>query len=369
MKVIQRLLATIVLFGCLNPTSVLALSQIIRPYQSVRSAGMGGVRITTGQYDENFFGNPARVSANPSWRVQLLDPMFETTASSIAAISDVVGSDNVYQSVSSNAGTNIHGRIQFAFPALYIPRLGSMSYALGLIMSTQFDVDLRRSYQIDSTAISDIGPAFTIARTFLDDKLSVGATAHATYRVASKEGYSIIDFLQGVSLSPLQSGGDGAHLDFDIGSTYVLPWAKPLEFDLIAGVSMNNLLGGNYKNLGLSFLNQASNPPSQPRTLNFGISAQRAEFLMLSDLMLALEFTDIGNNPDGSLFKLIHFGGEFRFGILRPRFGLNQGYLCAGLGLDLKVLQLDVATYGEELGLNTGTLQDRRIALRFALGI
>jgi len=32
-----------------------AVDQITRPYQSVRSAGMGGVRITTGLYDENFF--------------------------------------------------------------------------------------------------------------------------------------------------------------------------------------------------------------------------------------------------------------------------------------------------------------------------
>ena len=54
------------LLGLALSPSAHALDQIIRPYQSVRSAGMGGVRITTGLYDENFFNNPARVTANPS---------------------------------------------------------------------------------------------------------------------------------------------------------------------------------------------------------------------------------------------------------------------------------------------------------------
>ena len=55
-----------------------ALEQIIRPYQSIRSAGMGGVKITTGEYEENFWGNPARVAFNPKWRLTFFDFSAET---------------------------------------------------------------------------------------------------------------------------------------------------------------------------------------------------------------------------------------------------------------------------------------------------
>ena len=38
-----------------------------------RSDAMGETRITTGLYDENFFNNPARVTANPRFRFTIVD--------------------------------------------------------------------------------------------------------------------------------------------------------------------------------------------------------------------------------------------------------------------------------------------------------
>jgi hypothetical protein len=51
------------------------------------------------------------------------------------------------------------------------------------------------------------------------------------------------------------------------------------------------------------------------------------------------------------------------------RLGLNQGYLSAGLGLDVHYFTLDLATYGEEMGLNAGSFQDRRYTFNFGLHI
>jgi len=78
---------------------------------------------------------------------------------------------------------------------------------------------------------------------------------------------------------------------------------------------------------------------------------------------------DFGNNPNGSLYRTLHLGGETHFSILVPRVGINQGYLAAGLGIDLKIFQLDLATYGEEMTLNPGGLEDRRYALRLGFQI
>ena len=77
----------------------------------------------------------------------------------------------------------------------------------------------------------------------------------------------------------------------------------------------------------------------------------------------------IGNNPNGSIFRLIHFGHELRLGVFKFRLGLNQGYIAGGLGIDFKVLTIDAATYGEEMSLNAGGLEDRRMAIKIALQI
>jgi len=375
---IAGLLAAALLFKL----DAFALDQIIKPYQSVRSGGMGGVRLTTGLYDENFFGNPARIMANPAWRVGMPDPMLESTTATLSSISELVGDDDILTGISDNAGTNLHGRIQTTFPSFYIPAEESinMQFAFALIMSTQFDVDLRRNYSVSPQAITDLGPAFTVGRSWMDGALETGITAHATYRLASRDGYSFVDLLQGASLSPLDSGGEGAHIDFDVGATYKIPELRPLDFDLTVAFAVNNILGGGYDNLHLSIADTGLLPPSQPRTFGFGIAARKESLWEFTDFVLALEFTDIGSNGSsglerdvgsagGSIFRTMHIGTEAHWGLLAPRLGLNQGYLAAGLGIDLKLLNIDVATYGEEMSLNTGGLQDRRIALRLGFQI
>jgi len=347
-----------------------AVEQIIRPYQSVRTSGMGGVLLTTGIYDQNFFGNPARVTANPVWKIQLFDIMVESTFDTLDAVQDIVGAkDDVLAQVGDKAGTNLHGRIQTTMPAVYlIP--GKMGYAFAIVHSSQFDINLRRTFSVSPQAFIDVGPAFTVGRKFMKDNiLSVGVTAHATFRMASQEGFSMIDLLQGKSISPAKSGGQGAHLDFDLGGTYRFPEAKPLGFDLTVAAAFNNLMGGKYSNLGLTVVKDLGKPPAQPRTYGFGVSLSKDKLFFFDQPIFAFEITDIGNNPNGSPFRLLHFGGEVKWGVLLPRIGLNQGYLGGGLGIDLKILTLDFAYYTEEIGLNAGSFPDRRFAFRLALQI
>jgi len=351
-----------------------ALDNIIRPYQSVRSAGMGGVRLTTGIYQENFFNNPARVTANEEWRIQLPDPMIETSSATITSASDIIsstsgsGASELITQIADKAGTNLHGRFQMTFPAVYIP-FERFSFAAALITSAQFDIDLRRSYQIDPMVYTDIGPAVTIGRKFLDNKaLSLGATAHITYRLSSTSIFTLSDLIQGLSLSPTQTGSDGAHFDLDFGATYKLPW-RPFDASVVTALTINNFLGGKYENLGLSALKNDSTPRAQPRTIGLGISITKHVFWKFYDATLAFEITDIGNNTNGSLFRLLHLGGKLKFLFLEPRVGLNQGYFSAGVGMSLKLFDIDFATYGEEMTLNAGGLQDRRWALRVSFEI
>jgi hypothetical protein len=135
-------------------------------------------------------------------------------------------------------------------------------------------------------------------------------------------------------------------------------------------------MGGRFSNFSFKPIKDSSGNPSpanlptqQPRTFNLGVAALKPTNGVLRDSTLALEFTDLGNNTNGSIYRTIHLGGETHLGILAGRLGINQGYLCAGLGLDLKFVTLDVATYGEEMSLNSGGYEDRRYALRLAFQI
>lgn len=358
--------------GVLAAPNAHALNQIIKPYQSARSSSMGGLKLTTGLYDDNFFGNPARVLANPTWRVTVFDPMFETSRSTITNVGDISSADgDTLSGIGGTAGRNNHGRIQFTMPSVYIAK-GERKWALalGLITSIQFDVALRNSYRIAPGALIDVGPALTFGRTFFaDERLGIGITPHITSRVATASELTLSQLISGQSLKPGESGGAGTHVDVDFGTTYKLP-VLVQEFDFDVAFAVNNILGGRYSNLkGLKIGDGISLPPAQPRTFGFGVAARRDIWGNFNKTVFGLEFQDLGNNPNGSLFRTIHLGGETNWRRIALRAGLNQGYWAAGVGFDLWVLNLDVSSYGEELSLNAGGLEDRRYALKLALQI
>ncbi|NDD91798.1 hypothetical protein EBZ37_06910, partial [bacterium] len=303
-----------------------ASDQIIKPLQSVRSSGMGGLKLTTGLYEDNFFGNPARVIANPKWRVTIFDPTVETSRSTITNAGDVASnSSDGLAGIGGTAGNNNHGRIQLSMLSFYIPK-GDRRWALAvspLLTSIQFDVMLRNSYQLSPSAIADIGPALTYGRTFFsDERLTLGITPHVTARVATNSNFTMADLISGKSLSPGETGGAGAHFDFDMGSTYRLP-LKLGEFGFDAAFAVNNVLGGKYKNLKAIKLGSTDTPPpAQPRTFGFGIAGSREEWGKFRNTVFGLEIQDLGNNPNGSLFRTVHLGGETNWRRIALRAGL-----------------------------------------------
>ena len=66
------------------------------------------------------------------------------------------------------------------------------------------------------------------------------------------------------------------------------------------------------------------------------------------------------DRSDIQVGQKIHAGVEVALPLLRIRAGLNQGYYTAGVGLELGLLSVDVATYGVELGEYPGQHEDRR---------
>jgi len=355
------------------PIPSYALDEIIHPFLSVRSMGMGGAIMTSGLYEENFFYNPARMTANPYSKFTLLQlTPVDTTKATIDQISNITKSGgNTVGAVANTAGNNLHEQFQLVLPAYYLAATEERkwSLALGLILNSQVNADIRQSYQMNVQGIGSIGPALTFAHKFLDDALSVGVTGHLTYRVATNPSYSLANYFQGVPLTLSGIAGQGTMIDFDVGATYKI--IKLAGFQFSAAAALQNALGGNFK---YNFINVSntiqSQPSAQPRSGGLGGSVEHDGWGPLGHSILAVEVYDIGNNTNGSFFRMMHLGFETHFiSILALRAGMNQGYWTAGAGLDLHFLDINVASYGVEMGLTPGTLEDRRYTLNVGLHI
>ena len=106
-----------------------------------------------------------------------------------------------------------------------------------------------------------------------------------------------------------------------------------------------------------------------PSTINVAV-AINPNFWILGTTF-ALEWDDMGNRlgTDSDRGKRLHAGAELRFPkILSLRGGINQGYLAAGLSLNLWLINFVYATYAEEIGAGTGQRGDRRHLAQLIFG-
>ena len=350
-----------------------AYAPIIQDFHSVRAAGMGDVRYTTGEFEENFYANPARITDNPDSRFQLPQLSFEAGSNAISTLSSLTGSGNKGLSGFKNSvGEPLSARFQMVFPGYYSRHFitDQWSFGIGMLVSAQTVAEVGQSGAIDPLVLMNVGPSFTLARRLLDeDRLSVGITGRTEFRANANSNFSIENFLSGTNVSDVVKGGNGAGFDFDLGTTFKPHWTLG-GFSYQVGFAINNILDGKYTNIGKPIkTNWSSDPIQSPRTYNFGVAGRHTNLLFFNSVLFALEVTDIGNNANGSFYRLLHAGGEATWKDLLFRLGMNQGYYTAGFGIDLGFFNLNLATYGEELGLNPGIMEDRRYAAELGFQI
>lgn len=356
--------------GSLFPTAF-ADQYLRRPYQSPRTAGMGNVRLSTGLYDDNFFNNPARATANPQSRFSVID--WTLLESSISTLKNVQDIQQAVQSHSQNFSPflddRLHARSQLLLAGYYQAPTTESRWAFAAVFLTSFQADAlsHRHYAIDIDGLLEIGPTLTTGYAFLEDRsLSVGVNTHLSYRVSLDPDYSLEDFINGKSFQLSKASGAGGMVDFDLGTRYRFSKTEHWEWEVAA--SLQNLLGGTYQQFFFGPQAFSRTPFPQPRSVGFGLSVVRPEsWWAFSQTIFGLEVTDIGAHPSGSFYKLLHAGAETSWKSLSFQTGINQGYLCFGLGWTWKLLTLRAVTYGEEMGLNAGNDESRRFLFHFGI--
>lgn len=85
---------------------------------------------------------------------------------------------------------------------------------------------------------------------------------------------------------------------------------------------------------------------------NFKLGMQ---YLYNQNLILAADIDDFFNRDGDKFVNKIYLGGEYRFSVLRFRLGFGQGYPAIGLGLNLKVVQVNYAYFTREIADSPGS--------------
>jgi hypothetical protein len=216
--------------------------------------------------------------------------------------------------------------------------------------------------------------AFKMEKTPFDlpGSLSVAGTLKLLRRGRIEElRKSVLEFEE---FDPKIQQGNGVGLDF--GSLY--QFNEQWNF----GLMVSDIFG-----TPITYEQVTSNNITRPETteiitpkVNMGVALRpknlyywKNKFLPLKNhWVFAADVTDITNTDEkllsASFFKKLHLGAEYQTKMLAIRGGVNSGYPSFGLGLNLWLVKLDYAFYGEELGMYAGQIVEWNHMVAMSIG-
>lgn len=333
-------------------------------YRNIKAVGMGDTRIAGGMEYNGFIDNPALLSRVKTFRLSIVNlPL--TINKDLSDMAEFIN-DNREKFEKFDELTPIEkeqfikdvepydgqwGRVNVS--PMVDAAVSFMGQSFGLAVFSVDDV----AFKIDrgiyeprvwGEGVSDVGIVLGYARplSILVPGLTVGAnvkyierrTANLFQIKASDLG-EISDTMDPI-LDAAQDN-ESTHIAVDVGALYEVP-------------IIGSEVGAVVKNFGYG----------PTFTLDLGITKK-----MLDErLILLADYRDFLDKNDENGFKKIHLGAEYDLGLINLRAGLNSGYPTAGLGLNLKLLQIDAAYFIDELGNAPGVKDDPRYAVQMRLG-
>jgi len=344
-----------VLFLILGPQAV--ASEIYENWISARALGMGNAFSSVADDYNALFYNPAGLDKIHGLHLTLLTPQIGTDALNVAQIyNDMTG---------SNYATIIHN---YFGQLVWVGFSDALGYSMHDFALAGFD-NFNLSFNLHNPAYpnvtmrltDDYGIAGGFGTSLLpNDALRMGFTVKRVTRYGGSVpfGPSTLATLSNSQLTGLINNY-GTGYGLDAGMLLTVPGTS--QFTLAAvwqniGQTNFTLVGG------------STPPPPMDDDPTLGFS------LLLDAKVVTVrpsfDFAHINLDQSEQLGKLMHLGVELNFiGGLSVRAGLNQGYYTAGVGIDLKYIRIDVASYGVELDTYPGQLEDRRYILQFTMDL
>lgn len=262
-------------------------------------------------------------------------------------------------------------------------------FGIGLLVSMDSEVfgEELHTTELDSVLTASLLLGYGMSIDLGIIGLDVGIGVRPMYKVRSTSKLApVVDYL----LEDTDSDADfiadldyltGVGIGFDLGAkAYFMGLSVGVALIDIFGTSIvytkntyENIMNGKY--LGSEVVEDEYITPT---TLKLGISINPGlgSFSKVFNPTISADynvlFIDEGSVEDyavaASFWNSLSLGAEVElFSFIHLRAGLNQGYVTAGIGLDLFILEINLGVYSRELGEEVGDRQQMGAALEMGI--
>jgi hypothetical protein len=381
----KKLILFASLVSLLAPASLLAQATNSIPsshpsiYRSVRALGMGNAFIAMPGTDEGaLYYNPAAINDYKKLRFRIVSPVIDFTTASIGLVNDVRdlvndidGDSDTSTQINTfetfvDAHTGEFHSINTQIPALMVMHRW---FSFGILGDSRTTVSFRNrafsNFELESR--SDIGGVFGTAYGFFEKQLQVGLNVKVLHRISISEVLTSDDVLANsndfANAIPINRA---TGVGFDVGLKGKIPTFENSVLEFLAPTA-----GATWQDVANTRF--SGDVPNTEQSISVGVAVHPTFQLGKRDWEshLAIDIREI--NQSTSLAKKLFLGYELmapKVLFFRPSFrvGANQVYFAGGVTLDFRILKVEAAYYGEEIGQFTRQGRSNRVAANLSLG-
>jgi hypothetical protein len=321
---------------------------------SVRALGMGDAFTAVASDDSSLFYNPAGLARVSGLNLKVFD--LGAGASGAAAYKKITGLQGAGGAGFANQVTSLYG--EHVWTGVGAETIFTMPmFGIGVYDHAGATIRVNNPVypQLHTRFVNDYGYIAGMGIP-LSPFIHVGASLKYLKRTGADTTYGpsfIADLDPNTIINNLR--GWGAGYGADLGATIILP-APFFTASLSAA----------WKNMGEIQFRSLNNTdiPKEPNNVTLG--AAFSFDTPIVSVTPAFDFTNL-TNTDLQMTRKINFGVELGLPLLDIRAGFHEGYYTGGLGVNLGLFRVDLATYGVELGDYPGQIEDRRYIAQFTM--
>jgi hypothetical protein len=354
-------------------------------YVGLRPMGMGDAFVAVANDYNAIFYNPAGLARREDGELNLfldagVSSNFMSLSKEIQDAQNTPGTEAAKQQAMLDVLQENYGKSFAVRSTLMSGFLVRPNWGIALIpMDLSFEGTLHKNLgpAINTTVYADT----TLALAYGDDwhsfpggRMSWGFTAKAINRGYFSKAVTFVELANDPNLVKTSDLREGFGIDGDLGFLYtpLLPSKGFFSALRLArpsfGLVVRNVAETKFTSSAKLLNKESTEAPEQLyRVIDIGTRWEYPAFWLFGGRGV-MDFRDI-MHPAFSPKKGFHLGFEFDWSVAswwkgNYRFGLNQGYMTAGASALFALFNLDLVTYGEEVGTYSTPAENRMYALR-----
>ena len=336
--------------------------EIFQFFTGTRQLGMGGAYVGVVDDETALVTNPAGVGKVREFTLNLFNPQVggsvaDTNLINLGNYNQATDVQGLLALLNQAKGTAVDGRASI-FPSVVMPNFG-----VGALYNTRYDALVNPATNVYTfNYLSDLSGAMAFSVRFLGGVVKLGFNGRFIDR--TEVVLSAPATATGLSLGSLRREGTGIASDVGLILSAPIVWLPAIS------AVAHDVGGTSYGGRAIAGAATTFRPADTPTTIDaafsvFPILGRRAHMALTFE---AHDLLTIGQEVD--LMRRAHVGAEIGFAdFFFVRGGMNQRYWTAGLEFATRFFQLQAASYGEEIGTPSATIEDRRwvgaMAIRF----